>query len=391
MKRFISPFLIVLAVIVLLVLPPPIPRGIGDGDFRAYWSASYLLTRGQNFSDAQKILQVERAHTDLDQRYPMMTWNPPWLLVIISPYTLTNYSRAIWWWLLTNITLVFTSAIVLWRLTAPKAQDRANAWIGLFIAFAYSFTLTTLAVGQVNLLVLAGLAGFLFFDSRDRRASAGAFLAMTLVKPQLVYVTVPILLLDAAHRRHWRVWIGFVGFLFVTSTIVLWLRPGFLMEYIDSLSAGNLLAYETPTLGGLLGALLGWNWTKWMGSLVLPAAITVWVKSYQRWDARSIINATVLLSVMTAPFAWSYDFVVLLIPLFQIVVWLSTSGFSQLERFTCLAILILVDGVTYYLRLISPGELYFFWVPPFLALLYIYGSRRGTASTFHATPTRAQL
>ncbi len=90
--------------------------------------------------------------------------------------------------------------------------------------------------------------------------------------------------------------------------------PTFLTEYGTTVGAGRLFDYETPTLGGVLGAAVGWQQSKLIGLIVLPLAVLSWWRAGAQWDIRTLVDVTLLTSIITAPFGWSYDFVLLLVP-----------------------------------------------------------------------------
>lgn len=374
-KNTILCALLVAAFLFLLLSPPPLPPRIGAIDLPAYWSASYLLAQGENFAEPSQLFRVERSQTSWPENYPMLTWNPPWLLVLLLPYTLIPFPRAVWWWLLTNITLVFVSAVLLWQVDSTLARTRRLAWLGPLIAFAYSPTLVAIIAGQVNILVFAGLGIYLWFvissrGARWRMLAAGAALALTMVKFHLVYLTVPLLLLDAARRRQWHILLGFGMSLTASMALVFFLRPTFVFEYARTIGAGGLLQYETPTFGGIVAGLTDWNGVKLMGIVLLPLSILAWWRRGANWDLRTLVDVTLLASVITAPFGWSYDFVVLLIPLLRIVVWM-TEGLLPRAQVILLALVLLgADAYSYYERIASPGEIYFSWIPWLIALTY---------------------
>jgi len=95
----------------------------------------------------------------------------------------------------------------MWRNTASRV------WIPLVTIFGFSMTLLSLIFGQVNTLVVLGLALFTYFSELRRDYAAGASLALTTIKPHLVLLTLPLLIIDIVRRRQWRVFIGFVGVL----------------------------------------------------------------------------------------------------------------------------------------------------------------------------------
>jgi hypothetical protein len=366
-KQILAITIITTLTILLLIAPSPLPPTMGKIDFRAYWSAAYLLARGENFADPAQLFRVEKEQTTWWENYPMVTWNPPWLLAVLLPYTLVPFDRAAWLWMLTNIALVFASAVLLWRLES----DQRRGWIAPLIAFAYSPTLTALIAGQVNVLVLFSLALFLFFDSQKRDELAGASLALTLIKPQLVYVTVPILVLDLIRHRRWRALIGLAVALLSLSAVVFFLRPTFPLEYAATVEGGRLFDYDTPTLGSALGAAINWQWGRLIALIVLPLAVLVWSRR-ARWETRTLVDVTVLLSLITAPFAWSYDFVVLLVPLLRIVGWMANRRFVPLETLTLALVLVGADALSFYERVLTPSELHFFWIPLLVAGAYVY-------------------
>ncbi len=133
MSNSISVAILFVAIVIVLAMPSPLLRGVGESDFRAYWSASYLLTRGENFADPQRLFAVERGFTGWRENYPMVTWNPPWLLVILAPLTLVSFRQAVWWWLLTNVALAFSSSLVIWNLSVSQANVRRFIWLPLLI------------------------------------------------------------------------------------------------------------------------------------------------------------------------------------------------------------------------------------------------------------------
>lgn len=84
----------------------------------------------------------------------------------------------------------------------------------------------------------------------------------------------------------------------------------------------------------------------------------------------SIAQIGVLASIITMPFGWSYDFVVLLLPLMQILVWLVMKDLVVGERLALIVALLATYVVYFFQRIATPSELYFFWVPLVIAVIY---------------------
>jgi len=372
--------LVVVLALVLLTLviagPIPVPPSIGRGDFRAYWSAAYLLANSQNFADPDLLLAAEQAHTAWQQDFAVITWNPPWLLALLLPYAVAPFTRATWLWLLTNIVLIFTGSVWVWLASTWGKDAQRMAWVAPLIAFVYSPALITLLMGQVSSLVFFGLAAFLYLEARNSRWLAGASLALPLVKPHLVYITLPIILLQATFKRQWSLLLGLATTLLGLTLLVFLLRPAFLADYARTVGGGSLLNWETPTLGGILAATWGWQGIKLMGIVLLPLAVALWWRGRQAISTRTLVDVTLLLSVITAPFGWGYDAVVLLIPLLQIIVWLVEGRFGRIESVGLVTALLLINAISFYQRSITINELYYFWLPLAIAAIYLYARQR---------------
>ena len=73
---------------------------IGIGDFRPYWSASFLLANHQDFSDVKNMAYVERNYTDWTESITMMAWFAPTGNFVLLPYTLLPFNKAAFFGLL---------------------------------------------------------------------------------------------------------------------------------------------------------------------------------------------------------------------------------------------------------------------------------------------------
>lgn len=387
-SKFAKPLLFGLAICLsiltfaIFVLPSPLPQDWPANDFRAYWSATRLLVQRGNFADASLLYQVEREQTAWREDYPMITWNPPWLLVILIPMALVPFANAVWYWLLLSIIMVFVSMVLLWQFV-ESIEWSTRGWVVLLLAFTFAPTLVAFLAGQINVLVLVGLTGFLWFSARKHYATAGMLLSLATVKPQLVYLTVPIALLSCIQMRHYRVILGFIGTLIGLTIVVFALRPTFVFDYTATVSEGNLFAWETPTLGGLLDLVFGWRWAKLMGVLILPLTVMLWwalgrTRNIGSLSGRTLVDVTLICSVITAPFAWSYDFIVLLVPLVRVISCIVGGKLHRVESAMLVLGLIAMELAIFYQRVLAPSEVFYAWVPWVVAVMYVYSCWRYT-------------
>jgi hypothetical protein len=90
---------------------------------------------------------------------------------------------------------------------------------------------------------------------RDHDGWAGLFLALTMVKPQMVYLAIPWILLWAAGRRRWRLWAGF-GVTMATLVLgSMLLLPSWLPDFTR-----QVLAYPSYTVYGSLTWMTVQHW-----------------------------------------------------------------------------------------------------------------------------------
>ena len=355
-----------------------LPRRIGQIDFRAYWSASYLLSHSENFGDDDLLRQVQREQTGFDREYAMKTWNLPWILVWFLPYALLSFEQAARLWFFTNLVVLQASMIGSWHVVTAVAPSQ-NKWgwiLPLLTAILFPSTLVALLFGQVNIMVLGGIVGFLYFYQRSQDISAGVALALTTLKPHLVYLALPIILLHLFLERRWRV-LAAVTITVLGSTAVLFLlRPTFLSEYLSSTSGGDLFRWETATLTTYLSLHFNQLWLRLIGIPLVPLALFIWWRKRTQVIFHLTVQVAVLISIITTPFGWSYDFVLLLLPLTQLWAWLIGGLRTRWETAVVIITLIVSFLITYQQRVQTTSELYYFWIPLVIAALYAYTAYR---------------
>jgi len=219
-----------------------------EGDFAIYYAFARIgLQAGW---DHLYDLAAQRQQFDalgLPFWYPIPF--PPPLAWFGAPFALFPFPVALFLW-----TLLLLGALVLtWRLCAPGT--RAEQATHLVVAVALFPVAFGLLLGQVVLVLAAGIALSWWLLRRGREFPAGVVLATAALKPHLVLL-LPLALLVAGHRRAFLGWLGATAALAGLSAITL--GPGGTAQYASRLlSTGQSLdAYKVPvelTLPGILG------------------------------------------------------------------------------------------------------------------------------------------
>lgn len=380
-NRWLQISIVVAAAAVLLLMPSPLPDYLTTFDFQAYWGASNLLSRSENFTDPALLLEIERAATGFDQDVPLFAWNPPWFLAWLLPLSIIGFDRASWIWFLINIVLVFSSTVMLWRVFASRDESMRRLWIGLIVSFLFLPTLTTLLVGQIAALILFGVAAFLFFDNSEKPFLAGMALSLTTAKPHVIYLTLALILLDLIYRRQWRTIAGFITPVLAGTIVTFILRPAFLSDYASLMTNSQLLQRTAvPTPVSYLAEMVEQPWLRYAGLLILLGGLFLWWRRRQPGaiDRSQLVVVTLILSLLTTPYAWSFDFILFLVPALQVAMWIVEDRISRIQAAFIVVFFAAANVAVFYQRSLQAPENEFFWFPLLLAFLYAWGWRSAT-------------
>ncbi len=365
------------------------PNALPMNDFVQYWSAAKVNLAGGNPYDANELrpLQSEACGKPDLQNVTMM-WNPPWTLVLVTPLGFLPPVLAQLSFQGLQLIALLTSVTWLWTIYGGA---RSTLWVAWTLALFFGPSAFLLWWGQIGGLVLLGLAGFLRF--RDSRPLvAGAFLALTAIKPHLLFAFGLVVALEAiANRTTRRAVLGAVGVLVLLALSAWLMNPGVYAHYR---SAG----WETST--NLNVSPKDWRlplFSYWLRMAVNPAAFWIqftpmaaiaavtavhWWRNRSSWSWSEQTPRLVFLSVLATSYgAWVFDLVVLLVPVCAVAAKLAVE--PGRKRFAALAAHVLVALVavgTGNLQFFVTGETmtglhFFIWVSPAVLALCWWARR----------------
>ncbi len=345
---------------------------LGSDDFLQYWSAGRLVWQGGNPYDARSMLAVEQA-AGLSAAQPKETWNPPWTLLLALPLALLPLGLAVPSFLLLQLALILGSGALLWRYYSP---GDGRLWIGPLLAAAFYPGLVALQVGQISPWLLAGIVGFLYFERSRHDLLAGAALALLMIKPHYTYLFWPAALLWALRARRPRLIFGWLGALIVASIPPVVLAPHVYADYFAAATTPPL-DWATATLGAWLRFFFGLQhrWLQFLPALVGGLGFLVWLsRRGLNWRWRDVAASLLLASAVTAAYGWSYDQVVLLPAVVDLVSRLRS--YSRLSQILLLGALVLFQLVSAAQNWLAMNEIYDAWQPLALAGLYWWAVHR---------------
>ncbi len=344
-------------------------------DFRNnLWGPAHLLVQGMSPYAIEQIFDGSNS-----------VWMPVavgagFALGWLEIHTATNL------WLLLNVLLVLT----LVGLSIQRAQP-GTLWVSVALLAALLFppTISHLILGQFSLLtaVLLLLAVRRLESLPRWPVLAGLLLALSLTKPQLVLLPGLGIIWWMWRRAggHGLLRLALmVGVWVLVLLLPLWLGySDWLQGFRAALERNQSWAHPTLFLRLTTAGTVGW--LLWGLLAALALAVNIWL--WERLPARRAVGWSLALNLLVTPYAWSWDFV-LLLPLWVQVMF-------ALERRDVRALLLAAYALCWagivYVRLTTDNDdVRYWWVPPvMLALLtaaHIASRWRGAPRPAEAKP-----
>lgn len=363
--------LVSILIVVLLIQGPPTVGARAD-DFVAYWSASRLIFSGENPYSLQSLNEIQ-SELGLGEFILIPSYYPPHVLPLLMIFSVLPFPQSRILWLLLSIILLIISANILWGIFQGQPEKRRMIFLCIFTSVPAYFAMME---GQIIFLVLIGISMFIFFADRGRLFLAGIFLLLLTFKIQLIYLLWIAIILWMLNGKNWRVLIGFLVAVLTFSGIAILLHPPVFSNYFVFMSRNAPEYCNHPTIYSLLCALGGGRiyWLRFLAPLLgVIWLIFFWWKDRNNWIWREKISLIIIISVLTAPFAWMHDEVLYLIPVIEIAILMFRYGMDR-KGYLILSIYL---GMNFLAFIQIPTSQYnqieFLWMPLLFLGLYIFG------------------
>lgn len=294
--------------IAFVVIAGPLDRRlelVHDNDFSGFWAGARALVTGADpydpahWGETVRALGTQEPNTDV---YGYV----PWVAVALVPLALLPLETAAWIWMILGIALAAFAFRALLRAVLP-GQPLLHGAFGLALLVSQP-GYHAVVLGQWSFVLLAALCAAVLALRAGREATAGALAAAFLAKPQL-FMWTSLGMLVAARDRRRLVTAGLVvaGAIVAVAWLVL---PGWWAAWTSDVAPERLgrSASITVALRDLLPSPFGL-----VAALALiGAGVAVALRAPGR-DAQLALWTA--LSVAGAPYLWSYDQLLLLVPL----------------------------------------------------------------------------
>jgi len=269
-------------------------------DFISYWATAHLLAQHQNPYDAKNVYALQQTG---DPAHPLIMRNPPPDLLLVVPLGHLSPRNGLMVWTI----LLFSCVMAYFKLMKVPADSR-------LLAYAFAPFLACMYTGQSSPFLLLGLAIFLScFEDRPFLAGAGLFLLT--IKPHLFIALWPVLLLECLYRRRGKVLAGFAATLAAFSAVVTLLWPHSWTQYFAMAHSANLQNefLQTPACAFRKFFFLNHPWVQLLPALFAAIwAVHRYLRRREVWNWKVDASLLLLVSVLTSPYGWLTDEIVLL-------------------------------------------------------------------------------
>jgi glycosyl transferase family 87 len=342
-------------------------------DFIIYWAAGRLNARGANPYSADAVLAEQRT-AGWTGPFPYRVLYPPWSVAVMTPFAQPPYQWGRFLWFLLHIGIVVWAVDALWCVYGnARSPYRVGAQI---LAVTFWPTEIVWKTGQAGPLLLLGLVAFLVCERRGWLVAAGAALSLAALKPQVPVLLWPFLVPWVLAGRRWPVLLGFGGSMTLLTAAAVATNPAVVAQFVEMLRHDP--PYNEPsTLGTALrlalksGALAGAS----AAQLAPLACGLLWVGWYwwrhrERWDWTERLPLVCVVSLLTTPWCWVYDEVILLIPLIQVAAVFEQSPWTRRRSLAVAGYV--VAGVAILAMNVTDARAFdYIWTMPVFFALYL--------------------
>lgn len=332
-------------------------------DFRGYYAAARVLLNGGNPYDYAQVAAVLLEVTGRTGNNPF--YYPLWFGWFVAPLAWLPFQlgRAIWMifnWVVWSIGLIRLQQLLEWP---PKGWR--NWLINLLATFAFAWM--TWKFEQTGILLFAITVEILITYRRQQWNRMGLYLALSLIKPNIMLLPVATLTAWLIRQKNWRpvlvmlaVLIGLI--LFTTIATPDWYQPIFRPNFGQGLT--NVLEGPDQVTGTRLNTTL-LDWLKILlvpGDLrnliyaiaVLIGILIIALAVRKSQTIMQVATTSLLVTFSITPYALQYDY-----PLLAIVLFWSTAlaNYAASKKFP-LFIMLFIASVLIWERPISDG----YWI-----------------------------
>ena len=374
LKALVNLALLALLVWFLFSHKEKIRVSVSGRDSIAYWATGKLLVHLQNPYSQSTVLALEKGQGYRGEK-PLMLRPLPWSTWMVLPLGLLN---AYWAWVAWIAVLIASLVItirVCWRM---YGDGQSPPTVFLLAGYLFAPVAACLVAGQMGIVLLLGVVLFFLWEE-EQPFLAGASLVIPFVKPHIFSLIWPILAVWVITRKKWSLLAGAVTALAFACLIALAFDPAIFQHYYEMLRQEGIQHQFIPALSGMLRLIffrrLFWTQFVPLGLGLLWSAKYYWTNR-KTWNWRQHGPALLVVAVLTTPYSWISDEVVVLPAILQGVVWMARVKLRARSQFVILLLVCLNLLVLVMVRFeVRPDTGMYFWSSLVWFSWYFYARR----------------
>ena len=281
----------------------PLTDMAGRRDFVVFWATGQQLVHHANPYNQDAVMRIERSAGLPTGAGTLYMRNLPWSLPLALPLGFIGLRTGAILWTLALLVCLIVSVRILWRM-----HGRTKSYLP-WLVISFAPAMLCLTMGQTSLFALLGYV--LFLDLHRRRPfMAGICLCLCALKPHLFLAFGVVLLAWIVVSRSYKILAGTAIGLAASCAVVACIDPMAWIQYAQMMRMTGFLSEHVPCLSV---ALRLWLSPQSMALTYLPATLgCAWALGYfwtrrHTWDWMKDGSLLMLLSLLTAPYAWVYD------------------------------------------------------------------------------------
>ena len=368
-RKILVYVLLTLVCIIIALLLLKMPSTVGwENDFVPYWSAGHLLASDENPYSLENTLHL---FPDSGVEGAFLFLYPPVILPIFIPFGLLPIHLSMIIWLLLSVMLLLISSTWIWRVYRGPSNKR---WVMILVVLFFTPAIFALFEAQVSFLLLLGISGFLYFGDQRKWFIAGVFMSLLSIKIQLLLPFLVIVGLWIIYERRWKVMAGAVLAILISLFIVIIIRPSILNDYLLFIPGISVYPCIQPVLGALF-CVFGEDRIGWLSYIPTTIGITllviIWWRNKDKWSWKEWTPLFIIISLLTAPYAYMHDQVLFLIPVLEVAIVILMIRQNRTSYFI-MAVYLLVNVIALILiPTLRYDQIYYLWMPILFLGLYI--------------------
>jgi hypothetical protein len=281
----------------------------------------FLLDGKSPYDDetSQKIEELAYPQADLAEERELRFVMPLYASIVLIPFSVIpefNFARAVWL-SVSELILLLTSYLILKLTNIPNSSKSFYFWSFIFSSLWY-FSLFPVINGHVVILVSFFLILAIFLIQNGYDEIAAAFLALSFIKPHLVWLITLFILFWMLTQRRWHFLVWFISIFAVSMIISFIILPDWLIQYLRELyryAQYNRIALSFPVLitpkGGIITRII-----PFLSLLIGILLLIEWIQSIKSDFRRFlwVISLTLCITLFLTPKSSVGNYILLTLP-----------------------------------------------------------------------------